>query len=149
MPRTSRAVAQRLASQAKSKKRRAPRPDMPAPEGGTPSPEATASVSPTVEQILDEVVPSGAGSRAAASPVATARTAAPAGSPVAAAPRRTLGTGTRTGPGRAPAHRAAAPRRRYSEYAAEYAYVWADLHRIVIVAGVLVLLMVALWFALE
>ena len=40
-------------------------------------------------------------------------------------------------------------RRRYQEYAAEYAYVWADLRRICIVAGVLIALLVVLSFVLQ
>ena len=39
-----------------------------------------------------------------------------------------------------------ATRRRYAEYAAEYAYVWADLRRIAVVAGALLLLLIGLSF---
>ena len=140
MPRTSRSVAQRLAAQqsAKSKKRRAPRPAEAAP---APPPSPSSSVS--VDEILDEVVPSEGGSRADSTP--TLRTT---GTPTAprSAPRKpgTLGrAGVRT------ATRAPVVRRRYSEYGAEYAYVWADLRRIVIVAGILVALLIVLEFVLR
>jgi len=72
---------------------------------------------PTVEQILDEAVPTVDDGTAALSRPA-ARTVAPV--PPRAAPRR------------------------YAEYAAEYHYVWADLRRIALVAGGLVLLLVIL-----
>jgi len=39
-------------------------------------------------------------------------------------------------------------RRRYREYAEEYAYVWSDLRRILIVAVSLIVLLVVLWFVL-
>lgn len=137
MPRTSRAVAQRLASQAKSRKRRSQRPGAPAP---------------TVDQILDEVVPSEAGPRAAATPSvapAPAPTDPPASAP--AAPRERPPTTRRsaaTTAGRA-GTRPAPVRRRYAEYAAEYAYVWTDLRRILLVAGSLIALLVVLWFFIQ
>ena len=135
MPRTSRSVAQRLATQTKSKRRRpTARPDAPAPEATaapstTPAPAAPASSGPSVDQILDEVVPSAAGPRAAATP-----TIAPA-----AARRGASGRTARPAP----------VRRRYSEYAEEYRYIWADLRRIAVVAGVLVALLIALSFFIQ
>jgi hypothetical protein len=45
--------------------------------------------------------------------------------------------------------RPAAPRRRYEDYAQEYAYVWADLRRIAIVATSLVALLVVLSFFIQ
>jgi hypothetical protein len=42
-----------------------------------------------------------------------------------------------------------APRRRFSEYAEEYGYVWADLQRIVVVAVVLIALLIALAFVVQ
>jgi hypothetical protein len=41
------------------------------------------------------------------------------------------------------------PRRRYVEYAAEYAYVSADLKRIALVVVVLIVLLVALSFVVQ
>ena len=41
------------------------------------------------------------------------------------------------------------PRRRYSEYGDEYAYVWSDLRRIVLVAGFLIALLVVASFFIE
>ena len=140
MPRTSRSVAQRLAAQqsAKSKKRRAPRPAEAAPASAPPS-----SSSVSVDQILDEVVPSEGGSRAASTPTmaASGTSAAPR---AAARKPGTLGRG-----GARTATRAPIVRRRYSEYAEEYGYVWNDLRRIVIVAGILVALLIALEFVLR
>ena len=134
MPRTSRSVAQRLAAQqsAKSKKRRAPRPVQGAP---------ASSSSVSVDQILDEVVPSEGGLRSASTPTPATETVE--GRPMT---RRAVPGGrvaTRT-PGRA-----TAPRRRYSEYGEEYQYVWADLRRIVMVAGVLIVLLIALSFVIQ
>ena len=40
-------------------------------------------------------------------------------------------------------------RRRYAEYAEEYLYVWSDLRRVLVVAGVLVVLLVVLSFFVE
>ena len=132
MPRTSRSVAQRLATQTKSKRRRSERPAAPGAEA-KPSAEAApatpAATGPTVDQILDEVVPSSGGARAAATPTLTP-----------AAARR--GIPTRTA-------RAAPVRRRYSEYAEEYQYIWADLRRIMLVAGVLIALLVILSFFVQ
>jgi hypothetical protein len=138
MPRTSRSVAQRLAAQqGKSKKRRAPR-------TGTPAPAPSAPAGPSVDQILDEVVPSEAGPRAASTPaLAPPPTPAPtrrASNTVGAAARRAAGRST---------VKAAPVRRRYSEYAVEYQYVWADLRRILLVAGLLVVLLVVLSFFIE
>jgi hypothetical protein len=130
MPRTSRSVAQRLATQTKSKRRRPARPTAPETEAPVASPVTTE---PTVEQILDEVVPSGAGPRAAATPSLA---------PVASGAVGRRGVAGRTG-------RAATLRRRYSEYAEEYEYIWADLRRIMVVAGVLIVLLVVLSFFIE
>jgi hypothetical protein len=90
-----------------------------------------------MDQILDEVVPSAAGSRAAATP-----TLAPSTNRSPAAARRGVGAG------RASA-RPAVVRRRYSEYAAEYQYVWADLRRIMLVAGVLIVLLIVASFFVQ
>ena len=134
MPRTSRSVAQRLATQTKSKRRRpTARPDAPAPESTaapstTPAPSGPASSGPSVDQILDEVVPSAAGPRAAATPT------------IAPAARR--GVSGRTA-------RPVPVRRRYSEYAEEYRYIWADLRRIAVVAGVLIFLLIVLSFFIQ
>lgn len=142
MPRTSRSVAQRLATQTKSKKRRSPRTGTPSSESSAP---ASSTSGPSIGQILDEVVPSDSGARAASTPTLAPATAAPAPSRASA-------------PGGAAARRAAAARatakpaptrRRYHEYAAEYAYVSADLRRILIVAGVLIALLVVLSFVLQ
>ena len=134
MPRTSRSVAQRLAAQqsSKSKKRRAPRPA-----------EAAPASSVSVDQILDEVVPSEGSSRTASTPTLAPATPSPAPAPAAR-------LATRRG-GAAGTSRVAvkAPRRRYHEYAAEYQYVWADLRRIVVVAGVLIVLLIALSFVIK
>jgi hypothetical protein len=126
MPRTSRTVAQRLGTKQKSR-RRAPR----------QAPETPASV----ERILDAVapstdgeVPSGVVPVASVGPSATTRTA------TGSLPRRgTVGAARSTG-------RVATARRRYAEYAAEYAYVWSDLRRITLVAGALLLLLIVLSF---
>jgi hypothetical protein len=40
-------------------------------------------------------------------------------------------------------------RRRYAEYAAEYAYVWSDLRRIVLVAGLLIVLLIVASFFIQ
>lgn len=40
-------------------------------------------------------------------------------------------------------------RRRYAEYAAEYAYVWTDLRRILVVAGALTALLIGLSFFVQ
>ena len=124
MPRTSRAVAQRLGTKQKSR-RRAPR----------QAPETPASV----ERILDEVAPATGdtgptGVAPAAPSTATTRTGSSSLS------RRGTAGAAR------PAGRVTATRRRYAEYAAEYAYVWADLRRIAVVAGALLLLLIGLSF---
>ena len=121
MPRTTRAVAQRLGTKQKSRRR-----------GSRQGPETPASV----ERILDEVAPIAG--------------ASPAGG-VMAAPQSTTRSATgsqrRAGPGAAQGVGRAAPaRRRYADYASEYAYVWGDLRRILLVAGVLLGLLIALSF---
>ena len=141
MPRTSRSVAQRLASQRSSKKRRPPRSGTPAaPPSDAPespgSPRESSAVS--VDQILDEVVPSSGGPRTAA-----AAALAPSQNRSPSATRR-----AGTGAGRTAA-KPATPRRRYSEYVAEYQYVWADLRRIVLVAGVLIVLLIVASFFIQ
>ena len=142
MPRTSRSVAQRLASQRSSKKRRPSRsdrsesPSSTQPSAPPPTPPASAGVS--TDQILDEVVPSASGARAAATP-----TLAPATNRSPAAARR---AGVGVGRGSA---KPALVRRRYAEYAAEYQYVWADLRRVLMVAGLLVVLLVIASFFIE
>jgi hypothetical protein len=40
-------------------------------------------------------------------------------------------------------------RRRYREYGAEYQYVWNDLRRILVVAGILIVLLIVLSFVLQ
>ena len=109
MPRTSRTVAQRLAAQSKTRKRR-------------PQRNAAVSPSPVVERILDEVAPEERGVSATGEASAIARPA-----PAKAAPMH----------------------RRYADYAAEYAYVWGDLRRIVLVAGGLLLLLLLLSFVIR
>jgi len=94
-------------------------------------------------EILDEVVPSEGGSRAASmstmAPAAPATANRPATSTSAAARRAAT----------KPAVRPAPTRRRYQEYGADYAYVWSDLRRILIVAGVLIVLLVVLSLYLQ
>lgn len=88
-------------------------------------------------------MPSEGGSRAAATPVlapAASRAPSSTAARTGAVAQRSLGRGV----GKLPP-----TRRRYSEYAVEYAYVWADLRRICIVAGVLIALLVALSFVLQ
>ena len=150
MPRTSRSVAQRLASQqSKSKKRRSPRTAPPAQEASSTQLQAStsssspSSSSPTMAEILDEVVPSEGGSRAASmSALAPAAPSTENRAPTPTRPAARRATGRTAG-------RPAAPRRRYHEYAAEYAYVWADLQRILVVAGVLIVLLIVLSFYLQ
>jgi hypothetical protein len=123
MPRTTRAVAQRLGTKQKSR-RRAQR----------QAPETPASV----ERILDEVAPIDAGEAGVAT--ADAAPAAPMRASAGVLPRRgtpSSGRGT---------SRVATTRRRYVEYAAEYAYVWADLRRVILVAGALLVLLIVLSF---
>jgi hypothetical protein len=91
-----------------------------------------------VDQILDEVVPSSAGARTAAT-----STVAPSQNRSPAAARRAGGVAGRA------AAKPAAPRRRYSEYAEEYQYVWADLRRIVLVAGLLIALLIVASFFIQ
>ena len=136
MPRTSRSVAQRLASQRSSKKRRPSRSGTPVP---APSPEQSPpeSSNVSVAQILDEVVPSAAGARTAAT------------SALAPAPNRATGASRRAGAGSGRAAKPVVVRRRYSEYATEYAYVWADLRRIVLVAGLLIALLIVASFFIQ
>ena len=140
MPRTSRSVAQRLASQRSSKKRRPSRPAATPPPTETPAsaPAPSGPSAVSVDQILDEVVPSAGGARAAATPT------------VAPAANRSPVTARRTGVGAGRASLKAPPvRRRYAEYAAEYQYVWADLRRILLVAGVLIVLLVVASFFVQ
>jgi hypothetical protein len=139
MPRTSRSVAQRLASQRSSKKRRPSRTGTTAPSQ-TPAP-ATASPEPSavsVDQILDEVAPSTAGARTAMTPTVT-----PAANKLPSATRR-AGPGVGRGPAKP-----APVRRRYAEYADEYQYVWSDLRRILVVSGALMVLLVVASFFIE
>jgi hypothetical protein len=94
-------------------------------------------------EILDEVVPSEGGSRAASmSALAPAATSTANRAPASTRPAARRATG-RT------AARPVPTRRRYREYAAEYAYVWADLRRILVVAGVLIVLLIVLSFYLQ
>ena len=96
-----------------------------------PTPAGASAV--TVDQILDEVVPSAGASRAESMPtLPTAGTRAT---------RRT--TSSRL------SQRPAPVRRRYAEYAEEYKYIWADLRRIFIVAGVLIALLIVAAFFIE
>lgn len=123
MPRTSRAVAQRLATQQKSRRRRPPK----------QSPQTPASV----ERILDEVAPLSEGTASTAGLVAdSGQTVGMAGRGTALGARRGFGATARSVP----------TRRRYADYAAEYSYVWADLRRIAVVAGLLLLLLMVIWF---
>jgi hypothetical protein len=143
MPRTSRSVAQRLAAQTKSKKRRPPRTGTPSQD--SPSAKPGPAV-PTMAEILDEVVPSDAGPRAesrAALVSAPATTSTPNRLPA------TGGAAARRSATARPAMRPAPVRRRYREYAAEYQYVWTDLRRILIVAVILIVLLVVLSFVLS
>ena len=110
MPRTSRTVAQRLATQGKSRRRRTTRVGEPLP--------------PAVEQILDEVAPEPADA-APAEPAAGAQVGRTLPLPASA--------------------RASSARRRPADAAEEdYGYVWADLRRIALVAGGLLLLLIVL-----
>ena len=111
MPRTSRTVAQRLATQGKSRRRRTTR--------------VGETLPPAVERILDDVAPD----------VADDPPAEPARRPAAG-----------RAAGQPASARAAAARRPYADYAAEYGYVWADLRRIALVAGGLLLLLIVLSF---
>jgi hypothetical protein len=140
MPRTSRSVAQRLASQGKLRKRRPRTTAAPNPlpttdqvsDGATVS-EAEASADATLTSALSAVEPS----RTAAPPVSRS-----------ASPARRTGSSARTAAGRGAA-RPVVARRRYFEYATEYAYVSADLRRIALVAVVLIALLVALSFVIQ
>lgn len=135
MPRTSRSVAQRLATQTKSKKRRPSRTGASSPEPASPP-----ASGPTMAEILDEVVPSSGGSRAESRADVAPTTPGQTPNRPPAATRRGV------------AARAARPvvvRRRYHEYGAEYGYVWTDLRRILIVAVVLIALLVILSFVLN
>ncbi len=123
MPRTSRAVAQRLATQQKSRRRRAPKQ---APQ--TPV---------TVERILDEVAPLDTGAvQAEEMSAPVIESGRPASRLAQSASRRTAGPTARTVP----------TRRRYADYAVEYAHVWGDLRRIAVVAGALLALLIVLSF---
>ncbi len=141
MPRTSRSVAQRLASQQqKPKKRRTPRPGV-----TNPAP------SPSIDEILDEVVPSESGSRAAMTPtLSPSKPASESSSPAASRPASARPVGRRAAAAAsARLAKTVAPRRRFHEYAEEYQYIWADLQRIVVVAGVLIALLVVLSFFIQ
>ena len=95
-----------------------------------------------MDEILDEVVPSSAGARTAArSVLAPSPQTSPNRSPAAT---RRAGAGT----GRSAA-KPAVVRRRYSEYAEEYQYVWSDLQRILVVAGILVVVLIVASFFIE
>jgi len=118
MPRTTRAVAQRLGTKQKSRRR-----------ASRQGPETPASV----ERILEEVAPA----TDDAPPGGGVQTAKPATGSLSR--RGTAGTARGVG-------RAAPPRRRYADYATEYAYVWGDLRRIALVAGALLLLLIVLSF---
>ena len=129
MPRTSRAVAQRLGTKQKSRRR---------------SPRQGADTPASVERILDEVAPNVDDGtedtgNAPAAVVSTPRTAPTRGATGALSRRGTVAAARI-------AARTTATRRRYAEYAAEYAYVWADLRRIAVVAGALLLLLIVLSF---
>jgi hypothetical protein len=139
MPRTSRSVAQRLASQRSSKKRRPSRSGTPASAPAPSAEQAPAeSSNVSVDQILDEVVPSAAGARTAAT------------STLAPSPNRSPAAARRAGAGSGRfAAKPAVVRRRYSEYGEEYAYVWSDLRRIVVVAGVLIALLIVASFFIQ
>jgi len=134
MARTSRSVAQRLAAQSKSKKRR--------PRG-----PITANA-PTADETVEEAI--------SASPTKLPASSARPSSPVPAAAstaranplsRRPAGSLSRSAFSRSTA-RTLAPRKRYSEYTEEYAYVAADLRRIVLVASILIVLLVGLSYIL-
>jgi hypothetical protein len=91
-------------------------------------------------EILDEVAPSSGGARAESRAAVAPPAPAPAPSRSPAVARRGV------------AARAARPvvvKRRYHEYGAEYAYVWNDLRRILIVAVVLIALLVVMSFVLN
>jgi hypothetical protein len=92
-----------------------------------------SATGPSVEQILDEVVPSSGGPRSAATPTLT---------PAAGSAAARRGVPARAG-------RVPVVRRRYSEYAEEYQYIWADLRRIMVVAGVLIVLLIVLSFFIQ
>jgi hypothetical protein len=94
-------------------------------------------------EILDEVVPSEGGSRAA-----SMSALAPANPPTANRMPAHTGPAARRS-GARPAVKPAPTRRRYSEYGSEYAYVGADLRRIMIVAGVLIVLLIVLSFFVQ
>ena len=115
MPRTSRSVAQRLASQNKARKRRVQR--------VAPAPPADEQIRD--QRVADDALPS---------------------PPPAPMSRGTLVVGPRRPAAGAPQKTPAAPRRRYAEYADEYRYVWADLRRIAVVAGGLLVLLIVLSF---
>jgi hypothetical protein len=146
MPRTSRSVAQRLASQRSSKKRRPSRSGAPAPAQPAEQTPAASSESSgvSVDQILDEVVPSAGGARTAAASGVAPDPNRPS------APNRSPATARRAGSvlGRTAA-KPAVVRRRYAEYAEEYQHVWSDLQRVLLVAGVLVVLLVVASFFIE
>jgi hypothetical protein len=140
MPRTSRSVAQRLASQGKSRKRR------PRPAG---APTITSSINQLIDDGTASDVESGSGSALAV----PAPDAAPSEAPPPPSTRTGSGARRAGSSGRSAAARTATrtpvPRRRYFEYTAEYAYVSADLRRIALVAVLLIALLVVLSFVIQ
>jgi hypothetical protein len=77
------------------------------------------------------------------------RSSAPSVEKLASTPSRTgTGSRTRSSVARTPL-RTAAPRRPYSDYGADYAYVAADLRRIALVAVILIVLLVVLSFLVK
>ena len=131
MPRTTRAVAQRLGTKQKSRRR---------------TPRQGADTPASVERILDEVAPKADAVSPDTGTTPASVVPAPTGlvRPATGSLSRRAGT---VGAARS-AGRATTVRRRYAEYAAEYAYVWSDLRRIGVVAGALLLLLIVLSFFL-
>ncbi len=89
-----------------------------------------------VERILDDATP------LSADEVGNNEEFVPAVKPARLAARRGAVAGPRSVARQAP------PRRRYSEYAADYAYIGLDLRRIAVVTGILVALLIALSFVI-
>jgi hypothetical protein len=100
-------------------------------------------------EILDEVVPSSAGSRAESRAAVAPATPAPAPNRAPAAGGTPARRGAAARAGVRAAGRPVVVRRRYSEYGSEYQYVWTDLRRIVVVAVVLIALLIVLSFVLN
>jgi hypothetical protein len=152
MPRTSRSVAQRLASQSKSKKRRPRLPISTATSAIEKTIDASAApdVKTDAEASLPPPAPEPIGGaprrRSAAPPVERATSTSDRATSTSARSRTSAAarvSSTRT------ASRLATPRRPYSEYTAEYAYVTADLHRIALVAVLLIALLIVLSFIVQ